>query len=402
MEKIPVKVIVISHAGVKRINRAVYGLLKEHVSDVKVIVPSKLILTSATVLLPDPSSENEAEVLPMELVGKNPRTYFYPQLPQLLDTQKPDLIILENDPVSNLAFRLASWCRKNDCKLVCQTYDNTARSIGATLKAIGPKAIPKNLLIHLLNYRMASKISALLVVNNESKEMFQKYNYRNVVQIPLGYDKTVFFPDENSRLEYRLKLDVANETLLISFFGRLVRQKGAHLLIQALGAIRNLKWKLLLDYNHDSENQYSLYIRGLIRELGLQDRVIFFDADHYEIANYMRASDIMVAPSITMRSFKEQYGRAVQEAMACGCICVVSDSGHPKDLVGEKALIFPEGNVAAITAVLKNLITDADRRRTYKTRLQQRASGELSIDTQLKFLIEMIDNISGGSQYQPV
>lgn len=394
MDQLYTRVLVISHAGVKRINRAVYALLKNYVADIKVVVPSRLISNSGSIILPDPRAVEEAEVIPLLLDGNNPRKYFYPDLPKLVDELKPDVIILENDPVSVLGFRLASWCKKNGSKFICQTYDNTPRGIGATARFEGVKAIPKNLLIHLLNYRMASRVAALLVVNNDSKEIFQKYNYPNVIQIPLGFDKTIFYPDINVRAHYRVKAQVDHETVLISFFGRLVKQKGAHLLLKALGALKNLKWKLLLDYNHDNEDQYTLYIRDLIKELGMEDRVVFFDADHYEIANYMRATDIMVAPSVTTPGFKEQYGRAVQEAMACGCVCVVSDSGHPKYLVGEKDLVFEEGSISAITAVLSKLILEPELRQRYRGRLQDKAANQLGIDMQVKSVLGVINKLS--------
>jgi glycosyltransferase involved in cell wall biosynthesis len=390
---IPIKLLVISHAGVKRINRAVYSLLKDHVAALTVIVPSRLVLKSQAIVLPDAAVAGEADIVPMELEGTNPRKYFYPELMRWLDLHKPDIILLENDPASNLGVRLASWCNKNGSKLVCQTYDNTWRNIWDTAKQEGIRAVPKNLLIHLLNYRMARKVHALLVINSDSAEIFNQYNYPNVVQIPLGYDKSVFYPDHIKRAASRKILSVDEDTVLVAYFGRLVRQKGIHILLLALAELKHLRWQLLLDNNHDSENHYSVYIRGLINDLDLNDRVIYFDADHYEIANYMRAADIMVAPSLTTPTFKEQYGRAVQEAMACGCVCVVSGSGHLKDLVGDSDLVFREGDHARLKAILAGLMQNVGLRSEYISFLTRRASENFRIENQSQKLKETIKNL---------
>lgn len=384
------KLLVISHAGVKRINRSVYALLKNEVAELNIIVPSKLTLKSEAVVLPDPRLPHEAHIIPMDLHGVNPRKYFYPALGAWLDDKRPDIILLENDPASNLGMRLAAWCRNNGSKIICQTYDNTPRALAATLKQQGIRAVPKNLLIHLLNYRMASKIEALLVVNQESADIFRQYGYRRIVKIPLGYDTSVFYPDENKRLAYRQKLGVSPETVLVAYFGRLVRQKGVHILIEALAHLKHLNWKLLLDHNHDNEDQYSSYIRDLIKRSGLEASVLYFDADHYEISNYMRASDIMVAPSTTTPTFKEQYGRVVQEAMACGCVCVVSDSGHPKDLVGEAALVFSEGDTAALKDLIMQLILDPGKRDRYRKSLAEKARTGLAVDRQAQDLRKLM------------
>lgn len=389
------KLLVISHAGVKRINRSVYALLKDDVADLKVVVPSKLYLRSNAIVFPDPPTAGEAEIIPMHLQGSNPRKYYYPELPSFLAAYRPHIILLENDPASNLGVRLANWSKKNGAKIICQTYDNTPRGMDATRRQQGLKAVPKNLLIHLLNYYMASKVDALLVVNKDSEEIFSRYGYRNIIRIPLGYDKSVFFVRPGERQVYRSKLGLDEETVLIAYFGRLVRQKGVHLLIAALSGLKTLNWKLLLDHNHDSEDQYGLYIRGLINDLDVAGRVIYFDADHYEIAGYMRASDITVAPSITTPSFKEQYGRAVQEAMACGSITVVSDSGHLKDLVGKPALVFKEGNVDQLKDILSDLIVNNSKRQRLRLDLSKKAEGHLGIDSHVKKLKVVIQKVSG-------
>src|SRR5688500_6577559 len=124
MDRIQTRILVVSHAGVKRINRAVYALLRKYVTDIRIVVPAQLVLKSSNIIKPDPPSKGEAEIIPMDLEGSNPRKYFYPGLIHCLDTFKPDVVLLENDPVSKLGVQLAGWCNRSGSKLICQTYDN--------------------------------------------------------------------------------------------------------------------------------------------------------------------------------------------------------------------------------------------------------------------------------------
>ena len=71
-----------------------------------------------------------------------------------------------------------------------------------------------------------------------------------------------------------------------------------------------------------------------------------------------RSCDVVVLPSRTMPSWKEQFGRVLIEAMACQVPVVGSDSGEIPNVIGDAGLIFPEGDVAALTRQLRTLMDD--------------------------------------------
>lgn len=74
------------------------------------------------------------------------------------------------------------------------------------------------------------------------------------------------------------------------------------------------------------------------------------------------ASDVLVVPSITTRTFKEPWGIVVAEAMCQGVAVVSSDSvgaalgGLATD--GETALVVPEGDAAALAQAMERLAGD--------------------------------------------
>jgi glycosyltransferase involved in cell wall biosynthesis len=49
---------------------------------------------------------------------------------------------------------------------------------------------------------------------------------------------------------------------------------------------------------------------------------------HDEVPAYLNAMDLLCAPSLTTPSWREQLGRMVVEALACGVPVISSDSGE--------------------------------------------------------------------------
>ena len=72
--------------------------------------------------------------------------------------------------------------------------------------------------------------------------------------------------------------------------------------------------------------------------------------------------DALVLPSRTGANWKEQFGRALVEAMACEVPVVGSDSGEIPSVIADAGLVFPEGKVAALAAHLEALRTSTELR----------------------------------------
>ncbi|MBI4887709.1 MAG: glycosyltransferase [Acidobacteria bacterium] len=207
-----------------------------------------------------------------------------------------------------------------------------------------------------------------------------------VTQMPLGFDPDLFYPQSPERIAAtRARLALHSPT--VAYFGRLVREKGVDLLLRALADLRDLRWQFLIDRFVEYRTPYQREIEQLIDTLGLTDRVVYFDAAHRDIPDYMNAADIVVLPSITTPTFKEQYGRVLPEAMACGTIVVGSSSGALPELIGDAGFVFPEGDVAALTGLLRKLLASrAGELAPMREHAASRARAELSIVRQAAIL----------------
>ena len=79
-----------------------------------------------------------------------------------------------------------------------------------------------------------------------------------------------------------------------------------------------------------------------------------------EMPDFYNSVDVVVLPSLTRPNWKEQFGRLLIEAMACGVPVVGSDSGAIPDVIGDAGLVVPEGDEQALRGALLSLVKDRD------------------------------------------
>ncbi len=290
----------------------------------------------------------------LNLQGDNPRTYLFEGLKGLLENKKPALVLLDNDPVSRLAIVIGKWCRKNNSKLFCISCENLSLSLSSAVKRRGWKALPAAFVKRVMLWQTKKLVEVVFCINNDGRKLFMEEGYRKVIHMPLGFDPKYFFYDETKRTAIRNQLKLKYPA--IAYFGRLTREKGIHILIKALEQLKQYDWHLLMDAFDAFASAYNREINELLKNAGIMDRVIFINPNHFEIAAFMNAADIVVVPSIAVPNWKEQYGRVAAEAMACGRQVVASDSGSLPELLDNHGWLFPEGNVNALFKLLEQLL----------------------------------------------
>jgi glycosyltransferase involved in cell wall biosynthesis len=107
--------------------------------------------------------------------------------------------------------------------------------------------------------------------------------------------------------------------------------------------------------------------------LGIADRVSLEPAvPSLVVPTKMRGLDVLALPSLTRPNWKEQFGRVLIEAMACGVPVVGSDSGEIPHVIGDAGLVVPEGDAAALADALRRLRADTGLRRSLGERGRER------------------------------
>lgn len=191
--------------------------------------------------------------------------------------------------------------------------------------------------------------------------------------ITLGVDTEAFRPlAPEARTATAQSLGL--EPPIVGFLGRLVPAKGLDLLMAALDGTRQ-QWSLLVL----GSGPYQGRIEAWVKQRGLRDRVRILLARHDEVPGLLGAMDLLLAPSQTTRTWKEQFGRMIIEAFACGVPVVGSDSGEIPHVIGDAGVVLPERDVEAWSRTIDLLVADPARRGSLAERGLARCRARFSI-----------------------
>jgi glycosyltransferase involved in cell wall biosynthesis len=347
-------------------------------------------------LMAEEQEPHTPEVHFLQLKGQNPRTYDFKGLYDLLNEKQPKLIHLDNDPLSLQAVRIGKWAKKNKSNLVCLSCENLKFDLFSSYKRLGFRGMVSSLPKLVLLRKSRKNIDHVFTINDAGTTIFKHYKFKSVSKIPLGVNTDNFYPDEQSRKITRDRLGVAQEKILFAYIGRTVYEKGIHILLEALAQLKhNKNWLFMLDEFKDAKTPYQLQIINMIKDLKLQERVLYFDASHTEIPQYMNAADAIIIPSIATPKWIEQYGRVAPEAMACGKLVVASNVGALPELIKDAGVLVDENNVQALRSVLNDILKHPNSYEIFKSNTLKRAS-ELNIDNQVKMMHDVFNPLLRG------
>jgi glycosyltransferase involved in cell wall biosynthesis len=135
------------------------------------------------------------------------------------------------------------------------------------------------------------------------------------------------------------------------FLGRLVSDKGADVLLDALALLARDGVEPKLTVVGDGPDAPMLRERA--HRLGLATRVEFVGTrTGEELARELNAHRILVVPS----RYHEPFGIVALEGIACGCVVVGSAGGGLPEAIGPCGRTFPNGDAAALARVLSELL----------------------------------------------
>ena len=143
----------------------------------------------------------------------------------------------------------------------------------------------------------------------------------------------------------------------LAFLGRLVTDKGAGLLLEALARLNPTgRSPQLLIVGSGPEEQA---LRARAHQLGLGGRVRFAGAlRDRELVEALNVARILVVPSL----YDEPFGIVALEGIACGCAVIASAGGGLPEAVGPCGLTFRNGDADALAARIAELLDDPRRR----------------------------------------
>lgn len=144
------------------------------------------------------------------------------------------------------------------------------------------------------------------------------FGKRKFTIIPNGRNLKKYEYDSKKRIEYRNKLGIPSDTLVIGHVGRFNRQKNHEYLVHVFGEVYKKKRNSYLVLIGTGEKVGE--IKNLVKELELENNVIFTSVIE-NVSDYLSAFDIMLLPSLY-----EGLPLVVIEWQIAGLPCIVSDT----------------------------------------------------------------------------
>ncbi|MBX3066117.1 MAG: glycosyltransferase family 4 protein [Anaerolineae bacterium] len=289
----------------------------------------------------------EMRVEPIRFNG-NYHLHYFPTLPKLLREIQPDIVHIDEEPY-NFASWHALWHTRRImpmAKTLFFSWQNITRRYPLPFSA-GESWVLKH-------------IDGAIMGTESAAQVWQEKGYRGPCAVipQFGVDPEVFHPIDRP----------PNPEPVIGFVGRLRREKGVDLLMLALAKLQK-RWRLHIIGQGPERDS----LERLARDLDIRERVWF--AGHVpstQMAELYPQLDALVIPSRTLPNWKEQFGRVIVEAMACGVPVIGSDSAAIPDVIGDSGLIFPEDDVDLLATALDAVLTRPEVHATLAERGRQR------------------------------
>lgn len=217
--------------------------------------------------------------------------------------------------------------------------------------------------------RLARDAHGLIATNTaDFSNLQQRAPQTPVRQIPIGSNIATYMPNHIEVGEVRDQLGLAEEDVLLGYFGFLNASKGADVLLHALAEL-DPRYHLVFIGGQtgasDATNQaYLAEIRQLTAELTLTNRVHWtgFVTDQ-RVSTYLHACDLMVMPYRDGASLRRGTLMAVL-AHGRGLITTTPATPTPELIHGENCWLVSPGRVDTLRDAIQSLATQPALRAT--------------------------------------
>lgn len=206
-----------------------------------------------------------------------------------------------------------------------------------------------------LFYQSAKHSKALIAISSYVKDSILRFYPHLAPAIQVVYNGV-----DCSRFQTAPGRDYPADTLL--FVGRLIREKGVHVLIQALGQMEECPHCIII-----GDGPERVALEELSRSLGLSSNISFMGVQR-NIAHWHQSATLFVHPAI----WEEGFGITLIEAMASGLPCAAFRKGAIPEIIRpeENGFIIDEPNPDALASHLSRIlaISRKDRDRWHQIR----------------------------------
>lgn len=287
----------------------------------------------------------DLRVCPVRFNG-NFHLFYWRGLGRVIRDFRPDVVHVDEEAY-NFATVLATWqARRAGARPVFFTWQNQMRHYPPPFSAFE-------------RYVFSASRHAI-VGNAEATDVLRAKGYRGPTSLipQFGVDPDVFAPVARSQ----------GQPPVIGFVARLVEEKGVWVLLQALERLPS-PWHLHVV----GSGPLLPALKQEVERRGWSSCVRWdLSVPSTQMADVLHQMDLLALPSLTRPNWKEQFGRALVEAMACGVPVIGSSSGEIPHVIGDAGLVVPENDPAALADAMARVLASPDEREILTRRGRQR------------------------------
>lgn len=335
------RVLFISHAYVVGVNQGKLNAIAQNDGvTVGLLVPCNWKAMEWNRLIPveNPYSTIQIYSLPALFSGRGGAYCYHPwSLFKVLNDFKPDIVQVEEEIFSLLAFEVALWVRLRQKPMVVFGWENMERRLPILRRWVR-------------NFVMVTT-QLFIAGNTDGASVMRQWGYQGAIEVmpQMGVDTELFTP--------QLFQSSNDGVFRIGFLGRLADGKGVDLIISSLYQLRcrGLECQVIICGCGLSEAS----LQQQAEDLQISDWITWRGGvRHKEVPQEIGNFDVLVLPSRTTPEWKEQFGHVLIEAMAMGIPVIGSSSGEIPNVIGRPDLVFPENDVDMLTAILEKMIRE--------------------------------------------
>jgi glycosyltransferase involved in cell wall biosynthesis len=336
------RVLFVSHAYVVGVNQGKLKAIADMGVEVALMAPSnwKAEEWDRTIELETPFAEIKSYAAPVWFTGRVGAHIYNPwKIRQVIKDFQPDVIQVEEEIFSLCAWSVAFWARLYSIPMVVFGWENQLRSLSIFRRWVRDFVMKRT--------------SLYLAGNQDGAEIIRQWNFAGQIEVmpQMGVDTCLFAPDKKEQ----------QDKFNIGFLGRIASEKGLDTLFTAVSQLKQqgLDFQVTLCGSGESEAE----LRQQAKQQLIAGQVIWRGAVRHEAAPIeLGKFDVLVLPSRTVATWKEQFGHVIIEAMAMGIPVIGSSCGEIPHVIACDDLIFPEGNPVALAEILKRIICDRNWR----------------------------------------
>ena len=212
-------------------------------------------------------------------------------------------------------------------------------------------------------------LAHFIAITEKAKEalILEGTNPDRISVIPAGIDCEIFKPQAKN-IQLIERLGIAEQSVKILFVGRFVPEKGIFDLLTAFSILLKNKQNVDLLIVGSGTPEMTNEIKKFVAELKIGAKVKFLGGIKYsDMPQVHNAADIFCLPSAETKTWAEQFGYSLVEAMACGKPAVSTWTGSIPEIVKHRqtGILVKPNDPNALKSAIEELVENKATREKF-------------------------------------